>query len=211
MKKLPIFLFLFLAKYNSDAQVQFLLSGGLHSVDVGAENFLITNKDTRDSFSLLFENASYGYHFGGGIRFQLGNIYIQPELIFNSNKANFKFKDFSTTSLADSIRKEKYQYLDLPVIVGFKLGLIRLYAGPVAHFFLKNVSELTDINGYDDKFKAATFGYQAGLGFDIAFLGIDIRHEGNFSNYGDHINFFGQRLNFDHSASRLLGTISIKF
>ncbi len=211
MKSILLSFCLILCVVSAQSQIQFLLSGGLHSVDVGAKDFLITNKNTPDSFELAFENASYGYHFGGGIRFHIGNLYLQPELMFNSNKANFKFKDFSTPALADSIRKEKYQYLDLPVIVGFKLGLIRLYAGPVAHFFLKNVSELTDIDGYEDKFKAATFGYQIGLGFDIAFLGIDLRHEGNFSNYGDHVYFFGQRLNFDNSASRLIGTLSLKF
>ncbi|MCC6754443.1 MAG: PorT family protein [Saprospiraceae bacterium] len=192
-------------------QVNFFVSGGLHSVDVQAEDFLIIDKDKRDSFGLSLEKASYGYHFGAGVRLRFGAFFFQPELIFNSNKAEYKFNDFSVPSLVDSIKTERYQYLDLPLLFGVKAGLVRLYAGPVGHFFLANTSELFDIDGYDDKFRAATFGYQAGLGFDISFIGIDIRHEGNFSAFGEHVRFFGERIHFDHRASRLLGTISIKF
>lgn len=195
----------------TSAQVNFLLSGGIHSVDVKASDFIITNSNKLDSFQLKLDNASYGYHFGFGIRFRFGQIYLQPELQFNSNKATFKIKEFDFPGTVDSIKTERYQYVDLPVILGLKAGIVRLYAGPVAHFFLKNSSELFDVSGYDDKFSAATFGYQAGIGFDISFIGIDIKHEGNFSNYGDHIRFFGQKLNFDKKASRLMGTVSFKF
>lgn len=193
------------------SQIRLVLSGGLHTVDVTSDDFNFFNKDNTDSFNLKFENASYGLHFGGGIRITLGNFYIQPELLFNSNKAHFKFTDFNATSAYDSIRSEKYQYLDFPLILGVKLGVLRICLGPVAHIFLNNNSELLDISGYEDKFKTATFGYQAGIGFDIKFISIDLRHEGNFSKYNDHIVFFGNKLNFDNKASRLIGTLSIRF
>ncbi|MBK9107922.1 MAG: outer membrane beta-barrel protein [Saprospiraceae bacterium] len=197
--------------FNAKSQLNLLVYGGLHSVDVKASDFIITNQSTLDSFQFALEKASYGYHFGIGLQLKFNHFYIQPELQFNSNKANFKVKDFSVPNTLDSIKSEKYQYIDLPVIIGFKAGLIRLYAGPVAHFFIHNSSELFDVGGYDDKFETATFGYQAGLGFDIGFIGIDIKHEGNFSKYGEHVTFFGKKLKFDKNASRLLGTISFKF
>jgi hypothetical protein len=192
------------------SQNDILISGGLHTVDVGAKDFLITNKSTADSFGLKFENASYGFHIGGGFRFNFRNFYLQPELIFNSNKANFKFTDYNNSKAYDSIRTEKYQYLDIPFIIGLKFSVLRILAGPVAHVFINNSSELINISGYKDKFKTTTFGYQAGIGFDLKFLSLDIRHEGNFSDYGDHINFFGSKLNFDNNASRLIGTLTIR-
>lgn len=210
MKILPLFALMALP-FLGLSQIKFVISGGLHTVDVGTEDLNFTNKNTTDSFNLKFENASYGFHFGGGIRITLGNFYFQPELIFNSNKANFKFTDFNTTNAYDSIRSEKYQYLDLPLILGVKLGLLRLSVGPVAHIFINNSSDLFDLDGYDDKFKTATFGYQAGIGFDFKFVSLDIRHEGNFSNYGDHIQFFGSKLNFDNKATRLIATLSFRF
>ena len=205
MIKFISFFFAFLLTFFAYSQNDIVISGGLHTVDVSAENFPIN-----DSFNLEFENASYGFHFGGGFRFNFRNFYLQPEIIFNSNKANFKFTNSSAVSAYDSIRTEKYQYLDIPVILGLKFSIIRLFAGPVAHIFINNSSELTDISGFSDKFKTATFGYQAGLGFDYKFLSLDIRHEGNFSKYGDHIKFFGSKLNFSNSASRLIGTLSIR-
>ncbi|MBK8955548.1 MAG: outer membrane beta-barrel protein [Saprospiraceae bacterium] len=211
MKKYCISIYLLALASISYSQLNLLVFGGLHSVDVKASDFIITNKNTLDSFQFNLDKASYGYHFGVGLRLKFNYFYIQPELQFNSNKANFKVKDFNVPNTIDSIKSEKYQYLDLPVIFGFKAGLIRLYAGPVAHFFINNSSELFDVDGYDDKFNAATFGYQAGIGFDISFIGIDIRHEGNFSKYGDHVTFFGQKLQFDNKASRLMGTVSFKF
>lgn len=211
MKKLSLIIILTGFGLCAQAQINFILSGGLHSVDVGAKDFIITNKNTSDSFSLAFKNASYGFHFGLGLRLATQKFYFQPEIVFNSNSANFKFKDTTLPGTLDSLKKERYHYIDLPLILGLKLGVLRLYAGPVAHIYINNSSELFDIDGYDDKFKTATFGYTAGIGFDISFIGLDIRHEGNFSNYGDHINFFGSKLNFDDKASRLIGTLSIKF
>lgn len=206
VKSFFLLLTLFVTMY-SNAQNDIVITGGMHTVDVTAENLNFNS----DSFSLKFENASYGFHFGGGLRISFGGFYLQPELIFNSNKANFKFTDFKASSAYDSIRTEKYQYLDIPLILGIKFSILRLLAGPVAHFFLNNTSELTDIGGYSDKFKTATFGYQAGIGFDYKFLSIDIRHEGNFSKYGDHIQFFGTKLKNSNSASRLMASLSIRF
>jgi hypothetical protein len=190
-----------------NAQNDIMISGGMHTVDVTADNLNFNS----DSFSLKFENASYGFHFGAGLRISFGGFYLQPELIFNSNKANFKFNDFKASAAYDSIKTEKYQYLDIPFILGIKFSILRLLAGPVAHIFLNNTSELTDIKGYSDKFKTATFGYQAGIGFDYKFLSLDIRHEGNFSKYGEHIQFFGTKLTNSTSASRLMATLSIRF
>lgn len=211
MRKLILFLFAITMGWSAKAQLDVIVLGGLHSVDVGASDFNIKDPNSADSFRLALENASYGFHFGAGLRVNMRNFFIQPELVFNSNKANFKIKDYNQPGFVDSLRTEKYQYLDIPIMLGFKFSVIRLYGGPVAHIFIHNNSELTDIDGYHDKFKTATFGYQAGLGLDLSFIGIDIRHEGNFSKYGDHINFFGRQLPFDKKASRLIGTISLRF
>lgn len=194
---------------TTSAQVDIVVSGGLHTIDVSAED--IRFKNSSDSFSLKFENASYGYHFGAGLRLMFNNFYLLPEVIFNSNEANYKFTNFSAISLYDSIKTEKYQYIDVPLIFGVKLSILRIHAGPVAHIFINNKSELTDIQGYSEKFKTATYGYRAGIGFDIAFFSLDLQHEGNFTNYGDHIAFFGNKLNFSKKASRLIGTLSIRF
>ena len=160
--------FLFsLSNYYCQAQLDFTLTGGMHSIDVGPKDFVVTNKSELDSFKFSFKNASYGYHFGMGLRINLNNFYLHPEFIFNSNNAHFKVNNYNVPQLVDSAREEKYQYLDIPLMLGVKFSIIRLYVGPVAHIFINNKSELTDIEGYKDKFKAASFGYQAGIGFEL--------------------------------------------
>ncbi|MBK7737050.1 MAG: PorT family protein [Saprospiraceae bacterium] len=212
MRRIIVFIIFSLNAYYCHSQLDFTVTGGMHSIDVGPKDFVVTNKSELDSFKFSFKNASYGYHFGIGLRINLNNFYLHPEFIFNSNNAHFKVNNYNVPQLVDSARDEKYQYLDIPLMLGVKFNIIRLYAGPVAHIFINNNSELTDIDGYKDKFKTASFGYQAGIGFELFnLIGIDIRHEGNFSQYGDHINFFGSQLNFDKKASRLIGSISLIF
>ncbi|NOT36234.1 MAG: hypothetical protein HOP11_02520 [Saprospiraceae bacterium] len=187
-----------------------VLLGG-SSVDIKPNSFLIKNDNQLDSFTLSFQEANYGFHIGGFIRYSIGKFFIQPELVFNTNKTTFKLREFGMFQTSDSLRDERYQKLDIPFIMGGKFGIFRINAGPVAHIFLNNKSDLVNVSGYKEKFQSATYGYQIGLGFDFGLLTFDLRHEGNFSKYGEHINFFNQNLAFDKSESRLLGTIGFKF
>ena len=40
---------------------------------------------------------------------------------------------------------------------------------------------------------------------------IDLRYEGNFSKFGDHITFFGDEYKFDQSAARFLISLGFMF
>lgn len=187
-----------------------ILLGG-SSVDIKPNSFVITNDNQLDSFTLSFREANYGFHIGGFVRYSVGKFFMQPELVFNTNKTSFKLKEFGMFQTSDSLRDERYQRLDIPVMLGAKFGIFRLNAGPVAHIFLSNRSDLVNVKGYSDRFKSATYGYQLGLGFDFGLLTFDLRHEGNFSKFGEHINFFNRNFSFDKSESRLIGTIGFKF
>lgn len=198
---------------DNQAKAQFewgFLIGG-SSVDIKPQTFLVKNDAQLDSFSLAFHDANYGFHIGGFTRFNFGNFFIQPEIVFNSNKTTFKFKEFGMLQTTDSLRNERYQRVNIPLMLGVKFGIFRLNAGPVMHVFLNNKSELTDIKGYDDKFNSATFGYQLGLGFDFGILTFDLRHEGNFTKFGEHINFFDHNFAFSKAETRLIGSVGLKF
>ena len=62
-----------------------------------------------------------------------------------------------------------------------------------------------------EKFNSLTWGYQAGIGADFGKIAIDIRYEGNFNKYGDHINISGKPYNFDKKSSRFLVAMAIAF
>jgi hypothetical protein len=193
------------------SQVDWGFGGGIHSIDVNAKDILYKDKFNADSFSLKFLNAGYGYHFGLLLRININQVFIQPEVMFNSNSNTYNLRSINSAPLLDSIKKERYNYIDIPLMIGLKLGILRLNAGPVGHFFISSKSDLFDVKGYVDNYKSATFGYQAGIGLDIKAISLDVRHEGNFSKFGDHIEFFGEKFNFDSRPTRLIGTLSIRF
>lgn len=205
------FVFFLVVENQTKAQFEWGLLLGASSVSIKPKTFVINNDQKLDSFSLAFKDANYGFHFGGFVRLSYRKVFIQPEFLFNSNNTTFTFKDFTKLQTSDSIRNERYQRMDIPLMVGAKFGIFRLNAGPVAHFILNNRSDLVNIEGYDDKFKSATYGYQLGLGFDFGLVTFDLRHEGNFSKYGDHVTFFGKHFASDKAETRLIGTFGLKF
>jgi Outer membrane protein beta-barrel domain len=190
--------------------VKYGLKVGISTTDVAPSDLTIRNSAT-DSFRLKLDNAGYGYQFGAFTRFKLLGLFVQPELLFNSNKATYKLQNLARPSV-DSIRTETYSRLDIPILIGYRFGgMLRLNAGPIAHINISSSSDLTNTHGYEQKFASATWGYQAGVGLDFGKLGIDLRYEGNFTNYGDHLTFGGKEYTFDKKPSRLVASLAYSF
>ncbi len=153
-----------------------------------------------DSVKLGIKEAKYGYYFGLFAQIKTGPVFLQPELLFNSNRVDYAFNNIKKPS-ADSIKTEKYNKLDIPLLVGFKVGPLRAKVGPVAHIHINSSSDLKDVKGYDEKWKTALWGYQAGLGLNFSEkFHLDIRYEGNFDKWGSHINIGSKTYTFQQGA-----------
>lgn len=185
--------------------------GGISTEDIPANELVIINKNGLESFKLSAEQANYGIHFGLFLRGEIGKFYIEPALTFNSNNINYRIEDLNGDQTVTLVKKESYQYLDLPLIMGLKFGILRLGAGPVGHVFIDSSSELFDLSGYRQKFDQMTWGWQANIGLDIWFLRLDLKYEGNFNNYGEHFEFFGERYQFSNRPTRLIASAGITF
>lgn len=210
MKKLILFLFLIGGFLTAQAQLKFGLKLGLNTTSLSPSDFIVLNQDDVDRLKVKLEDANYGFQAGLIIQARIGNFVLQPELIFNSNSVDFDVTDVNTSEVFSQLN-EKYQYLDIPVMLGCKFGPLRLQAGPVAHVFLNSTSELFDFSGYEQKFNEFTYGWLLGLGLDIWNVALDFRYEGNFSNFGDHITFDGREYEFNQSPSRFLLSLGIFF
>ncbi len=152
------------------------VAGNDLSLSSGGKNFSFKSNDTR------------AYGFVGGIFMRFGKtIFIQPEIllsqkggkfdVFEDGKANGKTIDLKLTNI------------DFPVLIGVKLGdVLRINAGPIATFKLSDSGNLGDsVKEYqgqsaNETFKSVVLGYQAGVGFDIGKLNIDLRYEGNVND-----------------------------
>lgn len=160
---------------------------------------------------LDIDQLHFGIHGGLVLQAQLGNFLIQPEVLFNSNRVDYRVDDLRGGNLASTIRTEKYQNLDIPFLLGFRARPFRFHAGPKARLFVDSSSELFDFPGYEQKFREAAFSWIAGLGLDVWNLMLDVRYEGNFSKFGDHITFNEQQYAFDKKPARLLVSVGLLF
>ncbi|HND89259.1 MAG TPA: porin family protein [Saprospiraceae bacterium] len=188
---------------TAHAQFAFGLKGGVNTQVAKPQDIVIGGGDTTLNFGV--EKFKYGTQFGAFMR--IGErVFLQPELMFNSNKTDYRIRQ---NTIGDVVKNERYQYLDMPLLLGFKAGPLRFMGGPVGHVFLNSNSELTDIKGYAAKFKQMNWGWQAGLTLGTGHFALDLRYEGNFNNQGDHITFFGDQYQFANTPSRLIVGLNV--
>jgi len=122
----------------------------------------------------------------GGVFFRFGRkFFIQPEVLISAKGGSF---DVVKTSLATQKIDVKFTTIDVPILLGFKLGPLRLNAGPMASLTVSQNQKLKDAldqyskQSIDDTFKQAVFGYQAGVGLTFLGLNLDVRYEGSLSD-----------------------------
>lgn len=190
--------------YVNAQRFGFGLKGGLASQLNKPEDVIVVGEG-EGAYNLAIEDFRFGTQFGAYMRFGK-HLFIQPEVLFNSNKTNYSV---AQSNLAGSVYREQYNTLDIPVLAGFKLGPIRAMAGPVGHYFLNSKSELLKIKDYDEKFKQMTFGYQAGLNISFGRVSADLRYEGNFNRLGDQINIGGTDYSFSDNPARFILGVNI--
>ncbi|MES2517851.1 MAG: porin family protein [Bacteroidota bacterium] len=192
-KKLLAFLFvLAFAKMNvSYSQFSLGIRGGVNFSQ------LKTDFKSQSFGDNLQQSLDTKTGYVGGIYARIGSkIFIQPELIFSAKGGNINIlKSGSTNAQTVAI---DYTSIDVPLLVGFKLGPLRLNAGPMASFTVSSKGLDEALKQYasniGDSFKNASYGYQAGGGLDIGSLSVDLRYEGSLSevagvNSLNNINF----------------------
>ncbi len=193
------------------SQVKLGFRLGISSQDLTPDQLIVKDENNNDNLGIKLDNAKYGVHVGFFAQFRSEKFFIQPELLYNASKVDYKLEDLGGIGIVKDLFTETYQSIDVPVNLGFRLGPIRLQGGPVAHIFIGSDSQLDQINGYDPDFDKLTFGWQAGIGLDIWKFILDLKYEGNFSQWGDHFNFFGNDYKFDQSQGRLVASVGIAF
>lgn len=211
MKRLFFSLVLLSVSFAAQCQIQFGLKAGVSSTDLTNMDMYL-DRDGSNNIAVAFEDAAYGIHFGFYTRVSLLGIYIEPSFLLNSTKLSYNLREeIFDTGVVESVASETFETLDIPVMVGYKLGFLRLQMGPVAHLQLNSTSELIDLNGYKEKIKEATYGYQIGAGLDIFKVRLDLNYEGGISSYADHINVGGEAYSLSDNPSRIVATLGYKF
>ena len=204
------------------ANAQFLrfgVKGGVSSSTVKIDKTTFSTIDDAETFVVEQGNSKMGLHFGLFGRIQVLGFYVQPELLFTQSKGEVVLTDITNSeSPLKSIRDQKFNKIDIPVMVGWKIGPARLGLGPVASIMLSEQDGLKDEladatnESVESNFKNATFGYQVGAGLDIfKFATLDVKYEGNLSKLGEGVNIAGKPYTFDQRNPQWIFSLGIFF
>lgn len=203
MKKLLLLsCFAVVMAFNAQSQIKFGVRGAVTSSTVEADK-VSANGYTIESVN----DAKVGFQIGVVSQIQIRKLFIQPELLLSTSGGVLKVSDINGSRLND----QRVTKVDIPVLVGGKMGPLRLGVGPVASIMVKSKSDLNDYDQFDDKFRKATWGYQVGAGLDIWKLAFDVKYEGNLSRWGDKIVIGNQDVSFDRRLSQWVFGVALFF
>ncbi len=207
----PIFFFTFAVL--TQAQIRPGIKFGVSTPDVDPKDIVISDENGVEYYQVFVENARYGVHAGAFIQMQIGNFFIQPEILYNSTSVDYKIDSLLVPGSGNHFRpfRDTYRNIDFPVLLGLKLGPLRIGGGPVGHIFLQSPGGFDNYDGFEPLFNDLSWGWQAGVGLDFWKLHIDARYEGNLSKLGDHITFFGKKFNFATNNNRFIASLGFSF
>jgi hypothetical protein len=182
---------------------------GLSTSEINVDEIDI--KEGTQDFGLIVKDANYGIHIGAFAKIPLGSFFLQPEIVFNSSSVDFRVDSISGSDVG-TVFKEKYQYVDIPVMLGYKFGPLRPQIGFVGHVFINSSEGLKEaFDDYQPNFDEFTFGWQGGVGLELGKVIIDLKYEGNFKKFGQHIQIGDTQYTFSESPSRLIVSLGIAF
>ena len=204
MKKLLAFTLAALMVLPAFSQLKFGLKLGANTATVPTYKI---SSGTNNIETL--KNAQWGLQAGAFMRIGLKSIFIQPEIMLASNSYDYNV----TTVTGQDLLHQKFTRLEIPVLLGLKLGPLHINAGPSANINIGSPKALIDDPDFGDLYRSATFGYQAGIGLDLfKRLVIDARYGGSLSDrFGSSVTIGNQTFNLDSRQPSFILSLGIMF
>lgn len=153
-----------------------------------------------DVYDLITGDGVTGYHLGLQSRVKIAMIYLQPELYWNAGGGTIEqVIDGGVTEILEV----KFNRLDIPLLVGGKIGPVRLNIGPVGSIVLSESNDGSTADFDYELYKdAMNWGWQGGIGVDLWKISLDLRYEGSLSNLSDSLPEELQGYNMDPRPSQ---------
>jgi hypothetical protein len=211
MKKLLTILLVILITIPAISQITFGLKAGVSTTSVTMKDLVkVTSGSTSYTVDAI-SNAKYGFHGGAFVRLSLLGVYLQPELLFSTRTNEYTVKNLQTS--ASYVAKQNFNKLEIPVMVGLRLGPLRLNAGPAASLLINSPKALIADPDFKNMYGRMTIGYQAGIGIDLlSILTFDLRYEGSLKKYQNQIeNATGNKYNLDDRPNAFLFSLGLMF
>ena len=212
MKKLFAIVFVVLISIPAFSQVKLGIKAGVSTTSLTMETLKTIQSGTTSYTVEALTEAKYGFHGGAFLRLSLFGIYLQPEFLLSMRTNEYTVKNVQVPADIHTV-SQKFNKLDIPVMVGLKLGPVRLNAGPAASLLINSPEALIDNPDFKSMYSKMTIGYQAGVGLDILKrLTIDLRYEGSLKKYQNQIETItGTTVNLDDRANAFLLSLGLIF
>jgi hypothetical protein len=211
MKRFLVIILTVLIAVPAFSQIKFGLKAGVSTTNLRMSDLkTLTSGNTTYTVDAL-KNANYGFHAGAFVRLSLMGFYIQPELLFTSRTDEYRVTDLSNP--IPVITKQQFNRLDLPVMLGIRLGPLRINAGPSARLLINSPKDLISNPNFKSMYNNLTFGYQAGLGVDfLKRITLDLRYEGSLTGFQTQIDEAGDgKIKLDDRPNAFLLSVGIVF
>lgn len=134
-------------------------------------------KGGKSGVTTLSSDPTLGWQVGLVSRINLPMFHIQPEILFNMHRY-----DLETVATGGSASKAeiKINTVDVPVMVGLRLLMLRFQAGPVFNVMTESKVKHNRGESHYVTVDRPTVSFAAGIGVDLWKLNIDARYNGNF-------------------------------
>ncbi|MBB6003060.1 porin family protein [Arcicella rosea] len=203
---LLVALLIFVKTGSVFAQISFGIKGGVNFSQ------LKTDFESQSVGANLKQSLDTKTGYVGGVYFRIGKtFFVQPELIFSAKGGSLNLLKSGSSTDYETVKID-YTSLDVPLLIGYKLGPLRINAGPVASFKVSN-SISDDLKNYSsnigDSFKNASYGYQAGAGIDLGSLSVDLRYEGSLSEISSVVDL-SKSVNYSQKGNLWQMTLGYK-
>mgnify|MGYP000011479902 CR=1 FL=1 len=169
--------------------------------------FISTNLDLREEVAnVQAGDAEFGFQYGlfARVKVPVIGLYVQPELLFSKTESTIT-SGVQNVDLA-------FNRIDVPVMIGGKIGPLRINAGPSLSFLTSAESDVAGaVTDIKDNYSNTTVGFQAGIGVDILKFVIDLKYEGALSEkFGDAITVAGNSFSTDERSNQIVLAIGFK-
>lgn len=177
MKKLFFVALLLLTATVVNAQVKL-------SAKIGT-SFNVSDMSYSHTNILTAHHNPMGFHAGVALKVKLiPLLYLQGDALYNNTNYKFNVVDGGYVKYSNHA-------IEVPIVVGVQVAFLRVYAGPTFSFNLAtNEMKSIDCNAaIDSPGKYNKFGYQVGVGFDIAKkVTLDVSYNGKWASTDHTIN-----------------------
>lgn len=199
MKKI-IFAFSLLLSFSASAQLDIGLRAGINLSSPRIENFQ-ANATISD---LKTDGSEISYQAGAYVRIKLAALFVQGELYYSQINQS-AIASFSATSSPSKNIDLSFSRVNLPVLLGLKLGPVRIMGGPA---FSANFNDVS--GNLNDDLQIATISYQAGIGVEFKDLFIDLRYEAGLGDWANSVNIDDGNYQADISTRQLMLCLGFK-